>query len=83
MRRPTATYALDACARSSAEASLTTAQLNAKTQHCAKCPTSATSGCLDFFQPAQADGGAAGIGYIVLLSNDDIATSIATTCGRA
>jgi len=77
------TYAGDPCVRAKlANAAPTSDQALAKTKYCTQCETSATgtTDCLDFFDPAQTDGGAAGIGYIVLLSSDDIATSIATAC---
>ncbi len=77
------TYAGDPCVRTRlANASPTTAQTLAKTKYCSQCATSTTD-CLDYFKPAASDGGAPGIGYIVLLSSDDIATSIATSCSSS
>jgi hypothetical protein len=68
-----------------ANATPTGAQSEAKTKYCTGCAASATGAtdCLDFFKPPPGDGGVAGVGYIVLLSSDDVATSIETKCSTA
>jgi hypothetical protein len=73
------TYAGNSCVSAKlATATPTAAQASTKLQYCTKCATDVT-GCTTFFQPAT-DAGAAGIGLIVLLASDDVATSIASTC---
>ena len=77
------TYGSDPCvAANLTKSTKSTAQIAAATTYCSKCGTTTTvTSCVNgFFQPPQPDGGAAGVGYLVLLSSDAIAESIATNC---